>query len=238
MKRFLIIGNLNAISYKEIFPLIKENKLWLGIPFAAGNTYFSVDDVKEYATGVYDETTGLVKFRNCHWYTNLDHSKRHQPLELTQTYDPAKYPRYDNYDAIEVSRTKDIPKDYDGVMGVPITFLDKWCPEQFKILDARDYALNVKQKEKNTQLIKDNDGTVNGTTKYCRALNQRSNEMNARPVIDGKETYRRVLNQNSAQQTPGETFTYVNGKKKYARVFNEHSHPNPLAGGGDKLMEG
>ena len=224
MKKFLIIGNLNACCYKDVFTLIKDNKMWLGVNEKAGTR-------KGNSLLFSTEGNELLQV-SAWWYTNLEHSKRHQPLELTQTYSSGRYPKYDNYDAIEVSRTKDIPKDYPGVMGVPISFLDKWCPEQFKIVDARDYALNVKQKEKNTQLIKDNDGTVNGTTKYCRALIQRSNEMNARPVINGKDTYRRVLIQNSAQQTPGETFTYVNGKKKYARVFNEHSHPNPLAGGG------
>ena len=87
-KKYLIIGNMNAITYKEIFPLIKENKMWLGIPFAAGNAYFSVEDVKKYATGVYNETTGLVKFRNCHWFTNLDHDKRHEKIDLYKHYSP------------------------------------------------------------------------------------------------------------------------------------------------------
>ena len=139
MKKFLVIGNMNAITYKEVFPLIKENKMWLGIPFAAGNAYFSVEDVKEYATGVYNETTGLVKFRNCHWFTNLDHDKRHEKIDLYKHYNPDEYPKYDNYDAINVDKTCNIPMDYDGVMGVPITFFDKYCPEQFEIIG---YACN------------------------------------------------------------------------------------------------
>ena len=138
MKKFLVIGNMNAVTYKEVFHLIKENKMWLGIPFAAGNAYFYVDNVKAYATGVYDETKGLVKFRNCHWFTNLKHNKRHEKIDLYKHYSPDEYPKYDNYDAIEVSKVRNIPMDYDGVIGVPITFLDKFCPEQFEILWTTD----------------------------------------------------------------------------------------------------
>ncbi len=138
-KKFLIIGNQNAITYKEIFPLIKENKLWLGYGFQNGNAYFKVskEASTNYANGVYDATTGLVKFRNCCWFTNLEHSKRHEEMILYKRYNPEDYPKYDNYDAINVDKTKDIPCDYDGVMGVPITFLDKYCPEQFEIVEFR-----------------------------------------------------------------------------------------------------
>lgn len=137
-KRFLIIGPQNAITYKEIFPLIKDNKIWLGYGFNAGNAYFKVPDNKQtYAAGVYDEEKKLVKFRNCHWYTNLEIPKRHDELDLFCRYSPKDYPKYDNYDAIEVSKTANIPYDYDGVMGVPITFLDKYNPEQFEIVKFR-----------------------------------------------------------------------------------------------------
>ena len=142
MKKFLIIGNINAITYKEVFPLIKENKMWLGIPFSSGNAYFSVEDVKEYATGVYNETTGLVKFRNCHWFTNLDHDKRNEKIDLYKHYNPEEYPKYDNYDAIEVSKVCNIPIDYYDIMSVPITFLDKYCPEQFEIIGIDRYVEN------------------------------------------------------------------------------------------------
>lgn len=159
-KKFLIIGNSNAITYKEIFPLIKENKLWLGI-----------NPVKEFITPlteVENEKTqykkdGKVyqKFGNICWFTNLTHSKRNRPLDLVQKYDPRYYPKYDNYDAIECSKVMDIPRDYDGVIGVPITFLDKYCPTQFRIVglcnDKRDdnpcfikcdkYYLDDKHKE-------------------------------------------------------------------------------------------
>ena len=135
-KKFLIIGPQNAITYKEIFPIIKENRIWLGHGFRAGNAFFGIPEGEQvnYARGVYDPATKLVKFRNCCWFTNLEHNKRHEPLIPHRNYTPEDYPRYDNYDAINVDKTSDIPMDYDGVMGVPITFLDKYCPEQFEIV--------------------------------------------------------------------------------------------------------
>lgn len=145
-KQFLIIGNMNALVYKEVFPLIQANKLWLGNGFQGGNAYFRVMSKGNYAAGVYDEQTGLVKFRNCCWLTNIDHGRRHQPLILMTMADNLKFSRhkelrgkdsyahYDNYDAIEVPYTDAIPSDYEGVMGVPISFLDKYCPEQFEIM--------------------------------------------------------------------------------------------------------
>jgi len=144
-KKFLVIGNMNALTYKEIFPLIKNNKLWLGNGFSNGNAYFAIpkNAAKNYADGVYDEKTNLVKFRNCCWYTNIDHGRRHQPLQLMTMADNIKfnkrlkgqnYFKYDNYDAIEVPFTDAIPSDYDGAMGVPISFLDKYCPDQFEII--------------------------------------------------------------------------------------------------------
>lgn len=150
-KKFIIIGSMNAITYKEIFPLIKDDKLWLGNGFHAGNAYFTTPNARsDFASGVYDEKTGLVKFRNCHWFTNLDHGRRHQPLSMMTMADNLKYSKhkeikgkatydtYDNYDAIEVPFTDAIPSDYDGVMGVPISFLDKYSPEQFEILGITD----------------------------------------------------------------------------------------------------
>ena len=145
-KKFVIIGNMNCITYKEVFPLIKDNKVWLGIPFPGGNAFFRPALQGNYASGVYDEGTNLVKFRNCIWLTNIDHGRRHQPLSLMTMADNLRYSKhkeirgktayehYDNYDAIEVPFTDAIPSDYDGVMGVPISFLDKYCPEQFEIL--------------------------------------------------------------------------------------------------------
>ena len=133
-KKFIIIGNKNAITYREIFPLLKDNKMWLGNGFKAGNAYFRVKDGSGYAKGVYDPETKLVKFRNCCWFTNLDHNKRHEKIDLVEKYSSEKYLNYDNYNAINVDKVLDIPCDYAETMGVPITFLDKYNPEQFKIL--------------------------------------------------------------------------------------------------------
>ena len=138
-KKFLIIGNQNAITYKEIFPLIKENKIWLG--YRSGDMAFCVpQNYEPRATRYWQDERGQ-KWRslgNIAWFTNLDHKKRHESLILFRRYNSEEYPHYDNYDAIEVSKTVDIPCDYDGVMGVPITFLDKYNPEQFEIIGASE----------------------------------------------------------------------------------------------------
>ena len=146
-KQFIIIGNMNAVTYKEIFPLIKDNKMWLGNGFQKGNAFFRVEAPREsYADGVFDESTNLVKFRNCCWFTNIDHGRRHQPLKLMTMAENFKhskhkeirgrkdYIHYENYDAIEVPFTDAIPDDYKGAMGLPKSFLDKYCPEQFEII--------------------------------------------------------------------------------------------------------
>ncbi|BBO22585.1 MAG: hypothetical protein AMXMBFR19_16260 [Chthonomonadaceae bacterium] len=110
-KQFLIIGSKNAITTKEVFKLIKENKLWLGVGFNAGNATFEIpkENVRDFASGVYDEKTGLVKFRNVGWFTNMDFEERHQDIPLFKQYSPEAYPTYDNYDAIEVGKVADIP---------------------------------------------------------------------------------------------------------------------------------
>ena len=136
-KKFVIIGGMNAITYKEIFPLIKDNRMWLGYGFKGGNAFFETAKTEGYANGVYDEKTNLVKFRNCVWYTNLDIEKRHEELDLYQHYSPEKYPKYDNYDAINVDRVADIPCDYYEDIGAPITYLEKHNPEQFELVKFR-----------------------------------------------------------------------------------------------------
>ncbi len=162
-KSFLIVGPKNAVTYKEIFPLIKNTDLWLGAGFSSGNAYFKIplDGGREFAEGVYDADTGLVKFRNVGWFTNMDHGRRHEKLPLMTTADNLKfskhkeikgkaaYDRYDNYDAIEVPFTDAIPNDYEGAMGVPITFLDRYNPDQFEILGItdRDNNSGLKTKE-------------------------------------------------------------------------------------------
>ena len=118
-KKFLIIGSMNAITYKEIFPYIKNNELWLGIT-----------SVKDFI----QPNGEIKKFGNICWLTNLEHKKRNEELILYKSYNPTEYPKYDNYNAIEVSKVAEIPMDYEGVMGVPISFLDKYCPNQFEII--------------------------------------------------------------------------------------------------------
>ncbi len=141
-KKFLIIGPRNAITYKDVFPLIKSNRMWLGYGFNAGNAYFKTNQPDNFAAGVYNPETGLVKFRNVIWFTNLYHTKRNEELILYKKYSSEEYPNYDNYDAIEVSKTKEIPQDWNGAMGVPITFLDKYNPDQFEILGS-DYEVKM-----------------------------------------------------------------------------------------------
>ncbi|MBA4409065.1 MAG: adenine-specific methyltransferase EcoRI family protein [Bacteroidota bacterium] len=173
-KQFVIIGNMNAITYKEVFPLIKSDKMWLGNGFHAGNAYFSTTFAKEYAVGVYNPETGLVKFRNVCWFTNLDHGRRHQFLPLMSMGENLKfskhkeikgkesYDHYDNYDAIEVPFTDAIPSDYDGAMGVPISFLDKYSPEQFEIVGITDRDDNSGLKTKEyTEQDAPNHGDLN-----------------------------------------------------------------------------
>ena len=143
-KKFLVIGSMNAITYKEIFPYIKDNELWLGN-----------QNVKEFRS----PNGEIKKFGNILWYTNIQHKKRNTPIDLYKRYSN-EYPKYDNYDAIEVSKVSDIPMDYDGVMGVPITFLDKYCPEQFEIVKFRKGD-------------DDKDLAVNGKTPYFRILIKR-----------------------------------------------------------------
>lgn len=210
-KQFLIIGNMNAITYKNVFPRIAANEMWLGNGFQSGNAFFKVSSAEGYAEGVFNEETGLVKFRNCHWYTNLEHGRRHEPLQLStiegnlrysrhegikgKSFEEA-YPKYDNYDAIEVGFTDAIPSDYPGVMGVPISFLDKYCPEQFEIIAFR----------------KGEDGK---DIAYCIAEDRETLERtNPLMAIDG-------LMNNSND-------TKVNGKSRYARILIRHRHRNQV----------
>lgn len=154
-KKFLIIGNINAITYKEIFKLIKENKVWLGINLGRGISGFIVPEHYElYGTEARIDNLGnrIISPNNCLWLTNLDTCQRHEDILLTKKYfgNEIEYPFYDNYDGINVNKTKDIPLDYPGVMGVPLTFLHKYNPEQFEIIkfrkgnDEKDLSINGK----------------------------------------------------------------------------------------------
>lgn len=167
MKKFLIIGNMNAITYKEIFPLIKKNEMWGGCKGFSGGMNFNVND-ETYDASKEKQASKVIDGRivknimGCIWFTNLDHQKRNTPLDLYKHYNAEEYPKYDNYDAIEVGRVSEIPMDYDGVMGVPISFLDKYCPTQFE--------------------IKGLDRYVEDNPRYGHRFH-----------INGKETYARIL---------------------------------------------
>jgi len=192
-KQFSVVGSGNAITYKEIFPLIKQNKMWRGRGFKKGDAYFGVPEStrSDYAAGVYDASTQLVHFRNCAWYTNLDHGRRHEPLKLMTMEENIKFHkglrghpfhRYDNYNAIEVPFTDAIPSDYTGAMGVPISFLEKYNPDQFEIIGITDrgneYGLKTREYDpkvtpKASDLnrraaIKLSDGSLSST--YARLL--------------------------------------------------------------------
>jgi len=139
-KKFLIIGNVNAITYKEVFPLIKDNKVWLGPSITSGDRKFNVPDdypLNAAGCGVDPDGRHFIRVKGVRWFTNLDHNKRHEELDLVCRYSPEEYSTYDNYDGIDIGKTADIPYDYSNAMGVPITFLDKYNPEQFEIIKFR-----------------------------------------------------------------------------------------------------
>ena len=157
-KKFLIVGSQNSVTYKEVFPLIKDNRMWLGVTPKGQDMLFDVPEAyaqELVATGkegsAFRVVEGVVKGRlgNAAWFTNFDHDKRHEELILYKRYSPEEYPAYDNYDAINVDRIAEIPMDWDGAMGVPVTFLDKHNPEQFEIIgitaSANRYGLKTKK---------------------------------------------------------------------------------------------
>ena len=177
-KQFAIIGNQNAITYKDVFPLIKENKVWLGKGFTGGAGHF-ISLYEDYATAG-DHKEGMIRVSGVVWFTNIEHGRRHQPLHLMTMADNLKfnkklkglkeYQHYDNYDAIEVPFSDAIPSDYKEVMGVPITFLDKYCPEQFEILGATE---------------SEGKGFSNGLWKEDSKV--------AQPVVNGQRVYKRIF---------------------------------------------
>mgnify|MGYP000156214468 CR=1 FL=1 len=132
-KKFIIIGHQNSITYKDVFKHIKENKLWLGYGFKRNMAHFINRHYEDYASDS-DHQEGMIRVSGVQWFTNLDTKKRHEEIILHKTYNPEDYPKYDNYNAIEVGKTVNIPIDYDGAMGVPITFLNKYNPDQFELL--------------------------------------------------------------------------------------------------------
>jgi len=148
-KKFLIIGHQNAISYKEIFPHFKNNKIWLGYGFKGGATHFINPNYKDYATAG-DHKEGMIRVAGVTWFTNLDISKRHEDIVLYKKFNKKEYLRYDNYKGVNIDKTNEIPKDYKGTMGVPISFMHKYNPEQFELIkfrkgdDEKDLSVNGK----------------------------------------------------------------------------------------------
>ena len=175
-KQFLIIGNVNAITYKEIFPLVKDNKLWMGYSIHSGDREFRVpDDYPLEAAGYRIDGQGrkYIRVKGVRWYTNIDYIERHTDLDLWRTYSEDAYPFFDNYRAIEVGATADIPEDYTGIMGVPITFLDKYNPDQFEILgctesEGKGFSCGIWIEESKVA-----QPLVNGERKYKRIFIRR-----------------------------------------------------------------
>lgn len=184
-KQFIIIGNVNAIAYKEIFPLLKDDKMWIGASIHSGDRAFYVPDdypMKASGCGIDEDGRRFIRVKGVRWYTNLDMKLRHDELILVKKYNPEEYPKYENFDAIEVSKTADIPCDYPGVMGVPITFMDKYCPDQFKIigLGITDLgkSIGVGDYDRKYKTPASRDGTLyyvkdgKGVVPYARVLIQ------------------------------------------------------------------
>jgi hypothetical protein len=171
-KKFLIIGHQNAITYKEIFPLLKDNKMWLGYGFKGAAGHF-ISKYQDIATAG-DHREGMIRVSGVTWFTNLEHKKRHEELILYKEYNPEKfpneYPKYENYNAIEVSKTAEIPMNYDGVMGVPVTFMYKYNPDQFEIIG----------------MAEDNGKGLSGEAAEWDRLNPHC-------IINGKAMYKRIF---------------------------------------------
>ncbi|GMO51935.1 MAG: hypothetical protein Pg6C_17050 [Treponemataceae bacterium] len=165
-KKFIIIGNVNAVTYKEIFALFKENKIWLGQSIHSGDREFGVPEnypLEAAGFRVAENGEKYIRVKGVRWFTNLDYKDLHEDIKLYMQYNEKEFPKYDNYDAIEVSETKEIPYDYDGVMGVPITFLDKYNPDQFEIIGLTGVDITL---EKGRPYI-------NGKRMYARILIKR-----------------------------------------------------------------
>jgi hypothetical protein len=178
-KKFIIIGHQNSIKYNSIFKLIKDNKVWLGYGFKGGAAHFINKHYKDYATAG-DHKEGMIRVSGVVWFTNLDISKRHEDLILYKPYSQNDYQKYDNYDAINIDKTKEIPMDYGGVMGVPITFMNKYSPDQFEILGIFD-----DKREKS-------DAFIQGTPTFVDEQHKKY----VGPVINGKAIYTRIIIRN------------------------------------------
>lgn len=235
-KKFIIIGNMNAITYKETFPLIKDNKMWLGYSIHSGDREFQVPNEYPLAAAgwrIDDNGRKFIRVKGVRWFTNIDHGRRHQPLSLMTMSDNLRYSKhkelrgkagydhYDNYDAIEVPYTDAIPSDYDGVMGVPISFLDKYCPEQFEIVNANDYRKTLDVPVKAHGLIKDKEASI---TTYKDSECKKKLQDNL--AISNKTLRERERDEQPMHESvsnillaPGADGWHVNGQRKYARIF-------------------
>lgn len=178
-KNFLIIGHQNAITYVDVFPLIQRNRIWLGYGFRRNCAHFINKHYVDYASDA-DHKEGFIRVSGIFWYTNMDTSKRHETLALFKKYNPADYPTYDNYNAIEVSKVSDIPVDFDGEMGVPITFLDKYNPDQFEIVGSFNAGIHGEELgARKTEIVSKgrtlmwNGPVVNRTPLYKRIIIKR-----------------------------------------------------------------
>ena len=183
-KNFIILGNMNAITYKEVFPLFRENKIWYGETIRSGDRKFHVPDsypLNATGCGVDERGRRFIRVTGVRWFTNLETDRRHEPIVLTREYSPDEYPSYENYDAIEVGRTQNIPADYYGVMGVPITFLDKYSPDQFEIVMLANGNARTNVAPKTLKEVKYRPhpedrggvGIINGRRVYARILIRR-----------------------------------------------------------------
>ena len=204
-KSFIIIGNVNAITYKEFFPLIRDNKVWIGASIHSGDRKFHVPDdypLNAAGCGIDENGRRFIRVKGVRWFTNLDLKQRHEDLILVKRYDSEKYLKYDNYDAINVDSTTDIPCDYDGVMGVPITFMDKYNPDQFEIIGVTQSWCGVASKIYPRQIQIDKNGKRSQVTKLNDGA---AIKVDAPPVnktyydVNGElfiKTYARVLVRN------------------------------------------
>ena len=198
-KHYIIIGNMNAVTYKEIFPMIAENRLWLG--YNSGHFWFKVPDSYEVKKTDFKIDENGQKWRrmgNICWFTNVDIEKRHENMVLFRNYTPELYPKYDNYDAINVNKTVDIPCDYYGVMGVPITFLDKYNPDQFEIVafrkgnDGKDLVYSFPNCSQNSNVERERE-RERETDNSSPILPQNNGHDDViRPVLNGMKLYRRI----------------------------------------------
>lgn len=180
-KKFIILGNMNAITYREIFPLLKENKMWAGCGFNMSMIYRTtytntLEANRKYVRAKgYNPDDNFIKVPAVNWYTNLDIAKRYEDLILYKKYTLEQYPKYDNYNAINIDKVSDIPYDYDGLMGVPITFLDKYNPNQFEIVDAinRYAILDIFNTNEKVRKTKSHTCNINGQATYFRIILRR-----------------------------------------------------------------